>query len=123
MKKKIILPIFILFLMTSCGYNKAITKGSYIRLSQNTVNLASNSEKRIWEIEIYYKKTPDFKFNEVGIVEAVAYGKNAGLEDLFFELRKQAAMMGCDAVYKIELQRYSQIGDALHATGIAVTKE
>ena len=60
---------------------------------------------------------------EVGVVEAVVEGigkRDATLSDLFPELKKQAARMRVDGIYKFELQRYDHAGDAMHATGIAI---
>lgn len=122
MKNKTILMIFALFTMISCASNETFTKGSYIRFTQDT-QTGLIKERLPAEVKIYYKKSPDYKFIEIGIVEAMAQGVDVGLVDLFPELKKQATKMGSDAVYKIELQRYNQTGDALHATGIAIKKQ
>ena len=60
---------------------------------------------------------------KIGIVERVAKGSRAGLQNLFPELQEQAAAMGATAIYKIEIQRYHQAGDALHATAVAIIPE
>ncbi len=119
MKKQIIIMIIISMLLLSCIATKTITKGSYVNLTSNVINTEVSAEQ-IGKIRIFYKTDPDFQYTEIGIVEAIARGKEAGLEDLFPELKKQAAIIGSDAVYKIEIQRYNQTGDALHATGIAI---
>lgn len=121
MNKKIALISFMLFTLTSCASTKTLTKGSHIKFShKNSTNL--NNEVKSSNVEILYKKLPNYEFIEIGVVEAIVRGKDAGLTDLFSELQKQAAIIGSSAVYKIELQRYNQTGDALHATGIAINK-
>ena len=122
MTKKNIFLIFILLTTISCAANQGGTKGSYIRWSK-IESTSTNHESNMKEVEIFYKKSPGYKFVEIGIVEAIAQGKDASLEKLIPELRKQAAKIGSDAVYKIELQRSNQMGDALHATGIALKKQ
>lgn len=121
MNKPIVFMLFVLFALTSCASTKTTTKGSYIRFPQKDL-AGTNNKVKTEKVEIYYKKSPPYKFVEIGIVEAIAHGKEAGLVDLFPELQKQAAIIGSSAVYKIELQRYNQTGDALHATGIAIKK-
>ena len=121
MTLKALLPVFILLTLTSCAPTQTITKGSYVRLPHDT-QINSGQPGNAVDILVFYKKSPDFNFIDIGIVEAIAYGKDAGLNDLLPELKNQAAKAGSDAIYKIELQRYNQTGDALHATGIAIKK-
>ena len=72
------------------------------------------------EIKIFYQEKPTFEFTEVGIVEALAYGKDVGLNDLFPELKKQAVLVGGEAIHKIEIKRHNQTGDTMHATAVAI---
>lgn len=122
MKKEKITFMFIMFLLISCVPQTIATKGSYIRLIPNSVSsTATNTTES--EIDIYYEKKPEYQFIEIGIVEAIAYGEEAGLKEVFKELQKQTALVGGSAVYKIEIQRYNQTRDAIHATGIAVIEK
>lgn len=105
--------------LVSCTTAPIRAKGSFIRLTPAPSVVPIPAE----QVAVFFKQTPDFPFVEIGIVEAIVHGTNAGLADLFPELQRQAAIMGADGVYKIDLQRYNQAGDALHATGIAVKKQ
>ena len=122
MKKEMLTGLFIMLLMISCVAQRIATKGSYIRLIPNSVSSSANKANES-EIEIYYEKKPEYQCVEIGIVEAIAYGEEAGLKEVFEELKKQTALAGGTAVYKIEIQRYNQTGDAIHATGIAVKEK
>ena len=119
MKKEVLAVLFIMPLMISCVAQTTAAKGSYIRLIPNSVSSSANKANES-EIEIYYEKKPEYQYIEIGIVEAIAYGEEAGLKEVFEELKKQTALVGGTAVYKIEIQRYNQTKDAIHATGIAV---
>lgn len=117
--KKIILFFMILLVFSGSCHMKVVTRGSYIRLQHAESETATVDPVKI---EVFYKKDPDFKYTEIGIVEAVAIGHQAGLGDLFSELQKQAADSGATAIYKIEIQRHGQSEESLHATAIAIIK-
>jgi hypothetical protein len=103
---------------------RVVTRGSFVYFDSGDPLAEGQtvSNDAIDAIEVFYKKEPTRPFVEAGIVEAVAegLGKDATLEDVFTELKKQAAMMQIDAVYKVELQRYDHAGDAMHATAVAI---
>ncbi len=109
---------FIIFsLITACA---PTTKGSYIRLLPHTTAPAEVNEASLASIKVFYQQKPDFEFTEIGIIEALAYGSNVGLKDLFPELKKQAVLVGGKAIYKIEINRHNQTGDIMHATAVAI---
>jgi uncharacterized protein YcnI len=116
MKKQIAVFMVLLMCFGACQ-STVVTKGSYIRLVKPEKGAITADPSNI---SVFYKKNPDFKYTEIGIVEAVAKGSQAGLEDLFIELRKQAATLGATAIYKIEIQRHDQTEESLHATAIAI---
>jgi hypothetical protein len=115
-----------LFALGACGTMpspKASVSGSHVRL----VKLDKAPEKispesiKVESIEVYYKKEITKKHVDVGIVEAVAKGSTAGVDDLLPELQRQAAMLGAMAIKQIEIQRYDHAGPAIHATAVAVS--
>ena len=122
MKLKTILSLALFLTLASCSamQTKTTTKGSYIRLISQKSDQIQPSQDKIDRIKVFYKKNPDFKFVEVGIVEAIAMGSDVGLQDLFPELKKQAVLVGGEAIHKIEMNRYNQTGDTLHATAVAI---
>ena len=119
MKARLIIIIFVLFTLGSC-VPKTVTKGSYIKLGNNISDAIKIEPSNVI---VFYKKQPDFEFTEIGIVEGIAIGNKAGLKDLVPELQRQASMMGGTAIYKIEIQRHNQTGNALHATAIAIIRK
>jgi hypothetical protein len=110
--------------LIGCITPRVHTRGSFVYFESGVTaaDPKSISTSDIAAIEVFYKRDPARPFMEVGIVEAVAegYGKNATLEDIFAELKKQAAVMRIQAIYKVELQRYDHAGDAMHATAVAI---
>jgi hypothetical protein len=119
MKTKLTVWAGVLFLLVACT-QQTITRGSFIRLQSEAPKNAAVSSSAI---TVFFKQEPDFDYLEIGIVEGIAIGKNAGLGDLIPELQRQAALMGAAAIHKIEIQRYNQTGDALHATAVAIVKK
>ena len=109
-------------LVASCATNKVLIKGSHVLLNPSETQIAKSTKNPLSseKVVVFYKKNPNFKFKEVGIVEVVASGWNSGLKDLMPELKKQAAMMGATAIYKIQIQRHNLDSDTMHATAIAI---
>jgi hypothetical protein len=103
---------------------RVVTRGSFVYFESGTpiADRTKLTAADLDAIAVFYKKEPDRAFREVGIVEAVAegLGMDASLEDVFTELKRQAAVMRINAIYKIELQRYDHAGDAMHATAVAI---
>lgn len=101
-----------------------VSRGSFVYFETGVPMEKSKhvSAAAIAAIKVFYKKVPARPFAEAGIVEAVVVsrGESAALKHIFAELKKQAATMGMDAIYKIELQRYNHSGDAMHATAVAI---
>lgn len=118
MIKKLIAAGLVLLLLMACA-PQTVTKGSFIRLSGN---IPKNTGISPADVTVFFKQEPDFDYIEIGIVEGIALGKKAGLGDLIPELQRQAAWLGASAIHKIEIQRYSQTGDALHATAVGISK-
>jgi len=118
--KNLLSLIFVVNFLVGCA--GVHTKGSYVNLLENN-NLEQVTEAEASKVVVFYKKAPDFDFTEVAIVEAVASGEDAGLEDLFKELKLQAALIPADGVYKIEVERYDGASSAIHATSIAIKRK
>ena len=95
------------------------TRGSYIYFP-GIPAVAESARKDPAAVNVFFKRDPDRSVVEIGIVEAVATGLNVSLQMVFPELTRQAGLMGADAIYKIELQRYDHAGDAMYATAIAI---
>lgn len=96
--------------------------GSHVNLIQNT-SIEKVTEENIENIDIFYKKLPNYDFEEIAIVEGIAAGEDAGLEHVFRALKQQAALAQGDGVFKIEIERYKGAKANLHATGIIVRKK
>lgn len=107
-------------LISACAPT-AKTKGSYINLAPPITTPAEVNETSLADIRVFYQEKPDFEFTEIGIIEALVYGSDAGLKDLFSELKKQAILAGGKAIYKIDIKRHNLMGDTLQATAVAVT--
>ena len=120
MNYRFILFAFIVFAVTACVPVTSKTKGSYIRLLPHASAPAEVNEGLLAGIKVFYQEKPGYEFTEVGIIEALAYGKDVGLKDLFPELKKQAVLVGGKAIYKIEIKRHNQTGDTMHATAVAI---
>lgn len=96
--------------------------GSHVNLISNKA-LEEVTEQQINSIDIFYKKLPDYEYEEVAIVEGIAAGSGAGLEHVFYALKQQAAFVQGDAVFKIEIERYTGAAANLHATGIIIKRK
>ncbi len=121
-----LLYIVLAFFFIACSANNTntvTTNGSFIRLINGSTKKIRYSKEQATKVKVFYQKKPDFNFIEIGIVEAIAYGDNVGLKDLFPELKKQAYLAGGIAIHKIELRRFDQTGNAMHATAIAINKK
>ncbi|MFC1522747.1 hypothetical protein ACFL6Y_10085 [Elusimicrobiota bacterium] len=56
----------------------------------------------------------------IGIVEATGRGLNLTQESMIPELKKQASMLGADAINNIESNKFNTFGEAVYATAIAL---
>mgnify|MGYP001567908285 CR=1 FL=1 len=107
------------FSAIACSHGKYVdTKGSFIYFNSKIAQV--NSKRAPETVQVFYKTNPTTPYSEAGIVEAFAMGNEVSLQDLFPELKKQAALMNADGIVKVDLQRFNQTGDALHATAVAI---
>lgn len=96
--------------------------GSYVNLTPNTV-LEEVTELQINSVDIFYKKLPNYEYEEVAIVEGIAAGNGAGLEHVFYALKQQAAFVQGDGIFKIEIERYTGAAANIHATGVIIKRK
>ena len=113
---------FLFILGCASAFLKPTSEGSYVLFDGKASGRdpAEPKKEQTDAVQIFYQTEPKRAFSEVGIVEAVAKGQKVSLNDVLPQLKRQAALMKADAIYKIQIQRYDHVVPALHATGVAL---
>ena len=105
--------------LCGCAPVPTSVRGTYICFGGATVP-SSTVQTAAPEVGVFFTEVPERTFFEVGIVEAMGFGSDVKQQELVPELQRQAAAMGADAVYRIDVQRFDQSGAALYASAVAV---
>lgn len=102
------------------GPIKPKANGSRVALTRDYKEIKDADQVKGDSVEVFYKKNLPTPVKEIGIVEAIVYGEEVGLEALLPELRRQAALLRANAIGNIEFTRFDHGKPALHGTALAV---
>ena len=113
-------PLALLVLaVAGCGPVATTVHGTFIYFGGATMppgTLATPPE----QVGVFTDEVPERSFFEIGLIEAMGFGTQVKETELIPELRRQASLMGGDAIYRLEMQRFDESGGALYATAVAV---
>lgn len=112
-----LIACLLLLLLPGC-LPQTLVKGSYVVFDPSEPLVPVT--RSVQQVEVFYQEEPKRPYEEIGIVEAVARGYEVSLSDLLPELKRQAALMGSDAIHKVDLRRYDHAGEAMHATAVGI---